>query len=150
MIISLLPIFLFLYPFFKLSSYQCPFVNYFVDVFSKITPLPRSISASFRSKYSFFKSQLYEKTKNIFFFFYVIHILLIISGTVVEINPGPHLSKDQSFAVWKLDNLPAWDFAWIPLIESFQTTYDVDIFVVCESMLSENISNEDILTNGFP
>ena len=59
------------------------------------------------------------------------------------------MSKNLSFVVWNLDSLPAGDFARIPLIESFQITYDVGIFGVCESMLTENISNEDILTNGF-
>ena len=74
------------------------------------------------------------------FFIFVIQILLIISGSV-EINPGPHVSKLLSFAVWNLDGLPARDFARIPLIESFQATYDFDMFGVCESMLTENISN---------
>ena len=59
------------------------------------------------------------------------------------------MSKNLSFVVWNLDSLPTVDFARIPLVESFQITYDVDIFGVCESMLTENISNEDILTNGF-
>ena len=59
------------------------------------------------------------------------------------------MSKNLSFAVWNLDSLPARDFASIPLIETLQTTYDFDMFGVCESMLTENISNEDILINGF-
>ena len=59
------------------------------------------------------------------------------------------MSKVLSFAVWNLDSLPARDFARVPLIESFQATYDIDMFEVCESMLAENISNEDILINGF-
>ena len=41
------------------------------------------------------------------------------------------------------------DFARIPLIVSLQTTYDFDMFGVCESMLTENISNEDIRMHGF-
>ena len=144
-IISFLAFSLFLYPFFNLFSYQCPFVNYFVYVFSMITLLPWHISASSRSIYLFLKSQLSEKTKNILFFIFVIKMLLIISGSV-EINPGPHMSKNLSFAVWNLDSLPARDFARIPLIESLQTTYDFDLFGVCESMLTENISNEDIFS----
>ena len=76
----------------------------------------------------------------------MIQILLIISGTV-EINTGPHVSKNLSFAVWNLESLPARDFARTPLIQS---TYDVDIFGVCESMLIENTSHEDILINGSP
>ena len=127
-------------------SYPCPYSNYFIYLFVKITLLPWCISASFRSLYSFCMSQ--SSVKNIMFFTFVIQILLIISGSV-EINPGPHVSKLLSFAVWNLDSLPARDFARIPLTESFQATYDFDMFGVCESMLNENISNEDILTNGF-
>ena len=54
-----------------------------------------------------------------------------------------------SFAVWNLDSLPARDFARISLIESLQTTYDFDIFGVCESILTDNIPKEDLLVNGF-
>ena len=75
----------------------------------------------------------------------MLQILLFISGTV-EINPGPNVSKKNnlSFAIWNLDSLPARDFARIPLIETLQTTYDFDMFGVCESMLTGSISNEDI------
>ena len=54
-----------------------------------------------------------------------------------------------SFAVWNLDSIPARNFAKIPLIETFQATYDFDIFCVCESLLDKNVSNEDIFINGF-
>ena len=57
--------------------------------------------------------------------------------------------KKISFAVWNLDSLPARDFARIPLIESLHTTYDFDMFGMCESMLPNNISNHDILIKGF-
>ena len=96
------------------------------------------------------KRMINEKTKNILFFAIVLQILLFISGTV-ETNPRPDTSekKTLSFAVWNLDSLPARDFARIPLIETLQATYDFDMFGVCESMLTGNISNEDILINGF-
>ena len=48
-----------------------------------------------------------------------------------------------------MDSLPARDFARIPLIESLQASYDFDMFGVCESMLTKNISNEDTFINGF-
>ena len=54
-----------------------------------------------------------------------------------------------SFAVWNLESLPARGFARVPLIESLQSTYDFDLFGVCESMLTEKISNEEIFINGF-
>ena len=79
----------------------------------------------------------------------MLQILLLLSGTV-EIIPGPHTFKKKiSFAIWNLDILPARDFARIPLIESLHATYDFHIFGVCESMLTKNISNQDILINGF-
>jgi len=88
--------------------------------------------------------------KNLIFFLIVLHILLIVSGTV-EINPGPDRTKKSnfSFAVWNLDSIPARNFARIPLIETFQATYDFDLFGVCESLLDKNILNEDIFINGF-
>ena len=48
-----------------------------------------------------------------------------------------------------MDSLPARDYARIPLIESFHATYDFDLFGVCESFLSNSISNSDIQINGF-
>ena len=144
-----------LYPYIKLLCdttlfFRCPFAKYFVFVFSKINFLPYYISATIRYTHSLFKSHFSEKTKNILFFAIVLQILLFISGTV-ETNPGPDTSKKNnlSFAVWNLDSLPARDFARIPLIETLQATYDFDMFGVCESMLTGNISNEDILINGF-
>ena len=84
--------------------------------------------------------------KNLIFFVSVLQVLLFLSGTV-ELNPGPvSPQKKLSFAVW---NLPARDFARIPLIESLQNINDFDMFDVCESMLTSNILNEDIYINGF-
>ena len=79
----------------------------------------------------------------------VLKILLIIAG--IEVNPGPVLSKKTklSFAVWNLDSIPARDFARIPLIETFQATYDFDLFGVCESLLDKGITNDDIFINDF-
>ena len=92
---------------------------------------------------SFFKCNISQRTKNITFFIVVLPILLIISGTV-HTNSGPvKLTKTKlSFAVWNLDSLPARDYARIPLIESFQATYDFDIFGVCESLLNIDIHND--------
>ena len=108
------------------------------------------VSATIRYTHSLFKSHFSEKTKNILFFAIVLQILSLISATV-ETNPGHDTSKKNnlSFAVWNLDSLPARDFAIIPLIDTLQATYDFDMFGVCESMLTGNISNEDILINGF-
>ena len=155
MIISLLPLFLIMYRFYKFSCDQtfalcpfhiCPFANYFVFVFLKTTLLPFYISASLRNTHSFFKYHFSRKTKNVSFYALVLHILIIISGSV-ELNPGPDMSKKSnfSFAVWNLDR----DFSRIPLIESLQNTYNFDMFGVCEFMLTGCISNEDIFINGF-
>ena len=74
----------------------------------------------------------------------VLPILLIISGTV-HTNPGPvKLTKTKlSFAVWNLYSIPARDFPIIHLIESFQATYDFDIFGVCESLLNKAVSRQN-------
>ena len=85
--------------------------------------------------------------KNISFFLIVLISLLIISGSV-EKNPGPDKSH-LSFAVWNLDSIPAREYARIPLIETLQATYSFDLFGVCESSLSPDISNEDICIGVF-
>ena len=51
--------------------------------------------------------------------------------------------------MWNLDSLPARDFARIPLLESFQAEYSLDMFGVCESALSASTSNDSILVEGF-
>ena len=86
-------------------------------------------------------------TNNFAFFLFVLNILLIMAG--IESNPGPSATKNLSFAVWNLDSLPARDFARIPLIESFQATYKFDVFGICESALTMNIPNENIVIDGF-
>ena len=90
------------------------------------------------------------EANNIIFFLFVLQILLFLSGTI-EINPGPDKNKQTnlSFAVWNLDSIPARDYARLPLIESFQSIYNYDIFGVCESMLNESTPNEHIQINGF-
>ena len=113
-----------------------------VKIFFCLHTIPRSI------KYSLIRT--FKKYNNLIFFYTVLHILLLISGTV-EVNPGPDKSKktNLSFAVWNLDSIPARDFARIPLIETLQATYNFDIFGVCESFLNNDISNDDILIRGF-
>ena len=51
--------------------------------------------------------------------------------------------KKISFAVCRLP------VARIPLIAYSHTSYDFDMFVVCESMLINNISNHHIFIKGF-
>ena len=80
----------------------------------------------------------------------VLQALLSLSGTV-KLNPGPVKSKvaNLSFALWNLDSIPARNYARIPLIETFQSTYNVDIFGLCESLLNNDLPNEHIFVNGF-
>ena len=120
------------------SSYNiCPFTNYFAHTFSIITLLPNHITTSVRNISSFFKIQFSEKAKNILFFAFVLQILLILSGTV-EVNPGPHISKQNlSFAVWNLGSLP--DVTVFP----DEHLYYILIYV---SNVYNSVSNRLILT----
>ena len=88
--------------------------------------------------------------KRAFFESIILRALLILSGSI-ETNPGPTngIKPRLSFAVWNLDSIPARNFSRLPLIESFQAVYDVDIFGVCESSLTNQISNDVIKLNGF-
>ena len=87
---------------------------------------------------------------NLVFYIVILQTLLILSGNI-EKNPGPTqtMKNNFSFAVWNLDSLPARNYARIPLIETFQATYNVDIFGVCESSLNKSIPNESIFISGF-
>ena len=58
-------------------------------------------------------------------------------------------NSNLSFGVWYLDSIPARDYARIPLIKTLQATYNFDIFGICESSLTGNISNDDIFISGF-
>ena len=155
MIVSLLPLFFLLYPYSQFSDdtptlVDFSMVRYFVHVTSNISTLPFFIFTIFKTAYLVIKGYCTEKVKNICFCCFVLQILLIMSGSV-ELNPGPLNTKlkNLSFAIWNLHSLPARAFARVPLIESFQSTYDFDVFGVCESMLTDKVSNEDIFIDGF-
>ena len=120
MIVSLLPLFLMLYPYLNLfwdntrdmSFHEVwPLLNYIAFAFFKITLFPFDLYEIFRHVTVLSRFTLPEKFKNLIFFVSVLQVLLFISGTV-ELNPGPVSSqKKLSFAVWNLDNLPARDFS---------------------------------------
>ena len=55
--------------------------------------------------------------------------------------------KITSFTFWNLDNIPAREFARIPILETLHSTYGFVIFGICESMLTEDILNEDIFVD---
>ena len=119
-----------------------------IQIFLEINRIPNKISHTIKNCFLLL-NHLSKCFKNALYFTIVLHILLIISG--IEVNPGPVLSKKTKlpFAVWNLDSIPARDFARIPLIETFQATYDFDLFGVCESLLNKYIAKDDISMNGF-
>ena len=120
-----------------------------VQIFLGIQQLPKIIPIITSSIYSFFK-KLSQIKKNILFFIFVLGMLLIMSGSI-EMNPGPTQTKKSnlSFAVWNLDSLPARDYARIQVFDSFQASYDFDIFGVCESFLNKDVPNGNIFIDGF-
>ena len=67
----------------------------------------------------------------------------------VEWNPGPK-GRALSFATWNIDSLLARDGTKIYLIESVDTLHKFDMFGICESYLTENISNYLLGVKGFP
>ena len=134
MIVTLFPIFFTVYlcldHFLPGNGSNHLFYKFFlisIQIFLEINRIPKNISQII--KYCFFlRNHLPNIFKNASFFIIVLHILLIISG--IEVDPGPVLSKKTklSFAVWNLDSIPAREFARIPLIETFQANYDLDLF----------------------
>ena len=127
---------------------NAPFIILYA--FSIITVIPNSMQSTLNVSVSYFRKSISLEAKNFAFYLMVLQTLLFLSGTV-ELNPGPVKSKvtNLSFAVWNLDSIPARNYARIPLIETFQSTYNFDIFGVCESLLNNDIPNEDIFVNGF-
>ena len=115
-----------------------------------INAIPKGIHITLNVPVLHFRKSVSVDAKKIAFYLMVLQTLLFLSGTV-KLNPGPVKSKvaNLSFAVWNLDSIPARNYARIPLIETFQSTYNVDIFGVCESLLNNDIPNEDIFVNGF-
>ena len=157
MTVTLFPIFLVIYLCFEhllfadnsSNSLHHKIPSHSLRTFLEINLIPRRISCIMKYSFKFLKEHCPQSLKNALFFIIVLNILLLISG--IEVNPGPNFSKQSklSFAIWNLDSIPARDFARIPLIESFQASYNFDIFGVCESLLNKNIKNDDILINGF-
>ena len=159
MVVTLIPIFtaVYLYKdiinFIFFTRYYHP-LNYniflhTIQIFLWINLILKNVSYATKCIFSFYNKSVPGEVKNIVFFIIVMKSLLILSGTV-EINPGPVTKKTSlSFAVWNLDSIPARDYARIPLIESFQATYEFDIFGARESLLNKDIPNDDIYINGF-
>ena len=122
------------------SSLSCGNVSYALYM---IFSFPKSISLLFKK----LVCMALNMKINIAFLLSVVSLLLIMAG--IETHPGPNSRKNLSFAVWNLDSLPARDYARIPLIESFQAEYKVDMFGVCESALNSGIPNDSIVVDGF-
>ena len=108
-----------------------------VKIFFCLHTIPRSI------KYSLIRT--FKKYNNLIFFYTVLHILLLISGTV-EVNPGPDKSKKKIYLLlygtWII-SLPetSQEFLFKPPTTS--------IFLGCVNLFLNDISNDDILIRGF-
>ena len=74
-------------------------------------------------------------------------MLLALAGDVHP-NPGPHDNR-LSFGFWNIDSLLARDGCKLGQVEALQTVYDFDIFGICESYLSDSITNDMIKIEGF-
>ena len=139
-----------------LTLFSISFFNFYFLFFPHFIPSRSDVVFTLYLVFSFPKGISYI-IKNFFRFILninnfafslrVLDMLLIMAG--IEKNPGPNVIKNLSFAVWNLDSLPARDYARIPLIESFQATYKFDVFGICESALTAEIANENILIEGF-
>jgi hypothetical protein len=77
----------------------------------------------------------------------LIRALLIQSGSV-EKNPGPQ-PKNLTFATWNIDSLLADEGKKINLVECIQSVHDFDIFGICETYLTDNITDSDLSISGF-
>jgi len=74
-------------------------------------------------------------------------VLLIIGG--VETQPGPKSPPKFSFATFNIDSILARDGCKLAVIESIDSLYKFDLFGICESYLTDSISNSEIKLSGF-
>jgi len=145
--------YLFCYTICTAISPQChfPFLIPFTEYsFLLIFQVPNLLSYSIKVLGHYLRLSFSIGIVNFAFYLIILQILLMVSGNI-EKNPGPtqKIKTKLSFAVWNLDSLPAREYARIPLIETFQATYDFDLFGVCESSLNTSIPNEAIFISGF-
>lgn len=88
------------------------------------------------------------KTLIVVTIFSIVNMLLILSG--LETNPGPKTRINKySFAVWNLDSLMARNKCKILLIEGLNVVYKYSLFGLCETYLTEDISDSEISIFGF-
>ena len=77
----------------------------------------------------------------------IIMMLLTAFGTV-EKNPGPLINK-INLGVWNLDSLLARDGVKKTFIEGLDSSYNFDLFGVCETYLTSSVDNSSLKINGF-
>jgi hypothetical protein len=79
----------------------------------------------------------------------VIIIFLMTFGTV-ETNPGPTPYDGKlHFGFWNLDSLLARNGVKKSFIEGLDSCHHFDIFGICESFLTDKVSDNDLCINGF-
>ena len=66
----------------------------------------------------------------------------------MEVNPRPTPSLIK-FAIWNIDSLLAREGSKLSLIESIDSLYKFDIFGICETYLTDSITDSQIEINGF-
>ena len=73
---------------------------------------------------------------------------LLTSFGTVEKNPGPPINN-INFGVWNLDSLLARDGVKKSFIEGLDSSYNFDLFGVCETYLASHVDNSLLKINGF-
>jgi exonuclease III len=78
-------------------------------------------------------------------------LILLTSFGHVETNPGPTSTSTNklTFGVWNLDSLLARDGIKKTFIEGIDSFHQFDIFGICESYLTDKVSDKDLEINGF-
>ena len=86
----------------------------------------------------------------IFVIFNMHRLMLLIAGDI-EVNPGPdHGAQNRfSFGFWNVDSLLAREGSKITHIEALQSSYNFDVFGICETYLNDAVTNEHIAIEGF-
>ena len=78
---------------------------------------------------------------------------LILQHGDIEPNPGPigKQSQNFSFCHWNLNNLPAHNYAKVPLLQVFNTLHKFDLICLSESYFDSSILTEEkpLVIDGY-
>ena len=77
-------------------------------------------------------------------------VLLIILSNDIHLNPEPYFHNSfLNFSCWNLNSLAKDNFQRVGLIEADISTYNYDLFSICETSLNDTVKLPETLINDY-